>query len=405
MATGTSQTFNFASGAWVNNGWIGAYPDENTSTGVTRTVNNSNQTVWEFDLKGSDGTRYPSGTGEYFWFLPGTSASNGTWYHGNTVPGTRSGRVITFTDGSGQSLAVFTETDAFVNGAVPYTSTGPTVSSITVANQNSSTRNFTVTHTGTLSASDICYTINGTDVTTLPSPNTGITNLQTTPTGSTFDSYTPSLPYGSHSINIGETFLNFFNANSTSLNDVYSSNNGITVTFPDINSGVYENNLGTVDSGVNTTVTYGADIVRIYIESANSKQITRIAIYQNWAAYVANTGSFKVLYQFWDYENLTNNSPSYTSGVFYPDPDALYETTGSPNQTLTFPTGIQVGTFEWNFATAPTTQINPPSTSSEYNRGSNYDDRFPLITTNLFNRQRSVYAIGMTHKDTWDLFL
>ena len=37
--------------------------------------------------------------------------------------------------------------------------------------------------------------------------------------------------------------------------------------------------------------------------------------------------------------------------------------------------------------------------------GSNYDDRFPLITTNLFNRQRSVYAIGMTHKDTWDLFL
>ena len=37
--------------------------------------------------------------------------------------------------------------------------------------------------------------------------------------------------------------------------------------------------------------------------------------------------------------------------------------------------------------------------------GGNYDNRFPLIATNLFNRQRSVYAIGMTHKDTWDLFL
>lgn len=189
---------------------------------------------------------------------------------------------------------------------------------------------------------------------------------------------------------------------STSTSSVYSSNNGITVTFPDINSGVYENNLGTVDSGVNTTVTYGADIVRIYIESANSKQITRIAIYQNWTAYVANTYSFKVLYQFWDYENLTNNSPSYTSGVFYPNPDTLYETTGSPNETLTFPTGIQVDTFEWNFATAPTT--NTP-TATNFSRGSNYDDRFPLITTNLFNRQRSVYAIGMTHKDTWNLFL
>jgi hypothetical protein len=32
-------------------------------------------------------------------------------------------------------------------------------------------------------------------------------------------------------------------------------------------------------------------------------------------------------------------------------------------------------------------------------------DRYPLIMTNLFNRNRSLYSIGMTHKDTWDLFL
>jgi hypothetical protein len=37
--------------------------------------------------------------------------------------------------------------------------------------------------------------------------------------------------------------------------------------------------------------------------------------------------------------------------------------------------------------------------------GNGYPDRYPLIMTNLFARQRSIYSIGMTHKDTWDLFL
>ena len=37
--------------------------------------------------------------------------------------------------------------------------------------------------------------------------------------------------------------------------------------------------------------------------------------------------------------------------------------------------------------------------------GGGKPDRYPLIMTNLFNRNRSIYSIGMTHKDTWDLFL
>ena len=32
-------------------------------------------------------------------------------------------------------------------------------------------------------------------------------------------------------------------------------------------------------------------------------------------------------------------------------------------------------------------------------------DRYPMIMTNLFNRSRSVFSIGLTHKDKWDLFL
>ena len=43
----------------------------------------------------------------------------------------------------------------------------------------------------------------------------------------------------------------------------------------------------------------------------------------------------------------------------------------------------------------------PVSTPSN---GGGKPDRYPLIMTNLFNRNRSVYSIGMTHKDTWDLF-
>jgi len=43
--------------------------------------------------------------------------------------------------------------------------------------------------------------------------------------------------------------------------------------------------------------------------------------------------------------------------------------------------------------------------STTTSNGGGKPDRYPLIMTNLFNRNRSVYSIGMTHKDTWDLFL
>lgn len=45
----------------------------------------------------------------------------------------------------------------------------------------------------------------------------------------------------------------------------------------------------------------------------------------------------------------------------------------------------------------------PPVTTTS--NGGGKPDRYPLIMTNLFNRNRSLYSIGMTHKDTWDLFL
>lgn len=48
----------------------------------------------------------------------------------------------------------------------------------------------------------------------------------------------------------------------------------------------------------------------------------------------------------------------------------------------------------------------PPQSEVEVAKnGGGKPDRYPLIMTNLFNRNRSIYSIGMTHKDTWDLFL
>ena len=46
-----------------------------------------------------------------------------------------------------------------------------------------------------------------------------------------------------------------------------------------------------------------------------------------------------------------------------------------------------------------------PAVSTTTSNGGGKPDRYPLIMTNLFNRNRSLYSIGMTHKDTWDLFL
>jgi len=59
---------------------------------------------------------------------------------------------------------------------------------------------------------------------------------------------------------------------------------------------------------------------------------------------------------------------------------------------------------DWVYSDEPegSGYVAPVSTTSN---GGGKPDRYPLIMTNLFNRNRSLYSIGMTHKDTWDLFL
>ena len=63
-----------------------------------------------------------------------------------------------------------------------------------------------------------------------------------------------------------------------------------------------------------------------------------------------------------------------------------------------------VSVADWIYSAEPEGDgyVAPVSTTSN---GGGKPNRYPLIMTNLFNRNRSLYSIGMTHKDTWDLFL
>jgi len=74
-------------------------------------------------------------------------------------------------------------------------------------------------------------------------------------------------------------------------------------------------------------------------------------------------------------------------------------------QTMTLTSGIySINVTDWVYSAEPEGDgyVAPVSTTSH---GGGKPDRYPLIMTNLFNRNRSIYSIGMTHKDTWDLFL
>jgi hypothetical protein len=344
---------------------------------------------WSYNSSASHKIKYNSTTKKWEDLADGQPSKISDTYNVNTtaVTGSSTGanpaEVFLWNNNGGQFLGKF---------ANPFLPSGPTVTSITVANEIASTRQFTVTHTGTLSASDISYTLNGTDITTFGSPSTPITNLQSTSTGSTFDSYTLSTQ-GSHSVNIEDKFLNFYVLSATTTENDIVSNNNISVTFPNVDvnaTGPWTSQLGTLVSGTTTSIkSFSTNRVRIKL--LNNLKITSIMIHKSFNS---STG-YSIVFEHWDYGNLTNGFPAYTDQVQYVDPDTLYESTGSPNKLLTLPSGMLVDTYNWNFAT-----VNVQAQSD----GGGKPRRYPIISTNLFDRQRSIYSIGNTHKDEY-LFL
>ncbi|MDB4331412.1 hypothetical protein N9987_00735 [bacterium] len=267
-----------------------------------------------------------------------------------------------------------------------YTS-GPTVTSITVASTVSATREFTVAHTGTLTANDINYKINGVDITTLTSPNTPITNLQTTSTGSTFDSYTMS-SNGYHLINIGSQYLEFYKSSTTLAQTSFPelNNAGLTITFPST-------------SALWLAKAPGYDSVTLYNDGTQYKAtIQKFGadhIEYLWVGTKYFTNADPSLRGFKWYQIIysDNNKQWFTSDVFYIDPVAIYESTGLTTTSFLSPSQDFMTSYSFDFvsliAQAPTNTSN----------GGGKRRRYPIISTNLFDRQRSIYSIGLTHKD------
>ena len=201
-------------------------------------------------------------------------------------------------------------------------SSGPTVTSITVASTVSATRQFTVTHTGTLTVNDISYKINGVDITTLTSPNTPITNLQTTSTGSTFDSYTMSSA-GYHIINIGSQYLVFYKSVSlkqTSFPEL--TNAGLSISFPST-------------SALWLAKATGYDSVTLYNDGAQYKGTSQFNGYDRieylWIGTKYFTNTDPTLRGFKAYVNTYIDEPParwLQGSVSYIDPVARYESTG-----------------------------------------------------------------------------
>lgn len=86
--------------------------------------------------------------------------------------------------------------------------------------------------------------------------------------------------------------------------------------------------------------------------------------------------------------------------------DASGTTTGTTTFTSTHGNyNLYKGTRYDTSSLLATANYDTNYVTTTTSNGGGKPDRYPLIMTNLFNRNRSLYSIGMTHKDTWDLFL
>jgi len=372
--------------------------DVNSSAGEFRhtSTNGSVHTYTRYEQNGNidAGNTISYNESDYKWrdvntsdhpggFVVNTSStySSGTFTATSTATGTANAEFIHLSNHYG--VYWFTIP---MNG---WSSSGPTVTSITVANEIANTRQFTVTHTGSLTASDIDYKINGVDITSLGSPNTPITNLQTTSTGSTFDSYTVA-KNGTHFIKIGTKVLTFYVSTSNSARSPLS-NSDLSVTFPTTKTEWLQH----VSNNYNDVYLYTTSVVYHGHLSYGSGDFRIIEYLRIGTSYQTNGFYWKL--ETWDFatpDSNTGESYTYTSSTGYVDPVALLESTNSPNTTIPVSANFLTNsTFDWNFASENAQA--PTSTSN----GGGKRRRYPIISTNLFDRQKSIFSIGLTHKD------
>jgi hypothetical protein len=332
----------------------------NATTGVVTFEVNTGQTAGQPQAWSQHGTVFPGYPGSQ----PSSLSSDGDTLTANNI-------VHMWAAHSG---AVFLQGYFTFNSSWVATS-GPTVTSIT---RNESTNLITVLHTGTLTSSDVNHTISNV--------SSSITNLQTITNGSTF---TASSANGTHVIQINDEIISYFIYNTTSSRTTMSSDNNLVVTFPTTDN-AWLSNFSALNSGTLTP----------YISYSETKTAIRLAVmdYTMWItfnlSYNVTQEGFSVLTQIYDWRsaNSSNNyAHVYSSTLQWVYPEATFESTGSADTLITLPTNEIVTSFNWNFAS-----VGAPVTTTSNGGGKR---RYPIISTNLFDRQRSIYSIGLTHKD------
>jgi len=150
-----------------------------------------------------------------------------------------------------------------------------------------------------------------------------------------------------------------------------SSNNARTLKYS------YTADLSSINLSANTTI----DII-FFVEQKLVNNVQEIV----GAFYEIHTANSVI--------NAWTSSPVYIIG----NQETMTYTQNLMGVATTF--SVQ----DWIYSDEPEGDgyVAPVTTTSN---GGGRPDRYPLIMTNLFNRNRSLYSIGMTHKDTWDLFL
>ncbi len=288
---------------------------------------------------------------------------------------------VSLNDSSGNLLYKFTKPTS-----ASWITSGPTVSSITstyiVTNDTVSNTDFTLLKNGSAYA------------------NTHISLTAATitlPSDAQVAGYTYNLQYDGtawYKITIdSKTYENFY------YDDSWTSDVSGAASGRNTNSNRILNILGTIPSTTtisSTSVTLvkdtNASSDRYVIWYSANAGVNNDERDKNYGMYVSTSNSNVKVILFYYPEGFGSNI-TYSSEYTIGNQETMSYTAG----------GHTITVQDWVYSEHP--EGSGYVTVSTTSNGGGKPDRYPLIMTNLFNRNRSLYSIGMTHKDTWDLFL
>jgi len=378
----TSKAFSFSSGTWAS--LYNLHPIVDDIYGSS-----GSNGVYRWDIQSSSALEY-SGAG-YVLQYDGSqtepwSVSSTVWGGTSVIQRPSSTTVRVFAQSTDRGT--WTETDAFVNGILP--STGPTVTYGPAHGALPTTTGFSVYNLKFTKVGDREYRI----------------------------SYQQkNAPPNSYSVRVSHTI-----SNGSPMNNDYTVTTAASGQTINLTSGsLYGTGpqAGTITPQNNTPLTIRFMDFDAKLGSAGAT-ISQGLIFYTWtylyddltATFTPSSGAPGTVFDF----TLTGSDDSYASSntATLTDPsgtvttftknaegqfhDSVTNVTSiEGDYTVEHPTGVNRGTSTYDNSV-------PPIVTTTSNGGGR-PDRYPLIMTNLFNRNRSLYSIGMTHKDTWDLFL